>query len=389
MSLTRLCPVRRLSFGLVAALVAVGAMMVSCAGKGVDVREFDREVYTPAYASGFDIKGAEGRESVILTVRNPWQGADSVTTRLFIARGGEDAPSGFDGQVLRGDAERIVAMSSTHVAMLDAIGATDRITGVSGIDFITNPDIQARRDSIGDIGFEGNVNYELLVALDPDLVVLYAVRGASSMEGKLRELGIPYLYIGDYLEESPVGKAEWLVALAETVGMRETGEKMFSEIPVRYEALKKKVAGCATPAPKVMLNTPYGDTWFMPSTENYKARLIADAGGDYVYKKDTGNSSNPIDIEEAYMLTSESDVWLNVGTANTLAELKEACPKFADTRCFREGRVYNNTLRSTPAGGNDYYESGIVRPDLLLRDLVRIFHPELVEEEFVYYKQLK
>lgn len=370
-------------------LLAVGLMSVSGSHGGGDIREFDRLVYTPRFASGFDIRGAEGRESVILTVTNPWQGADSVTTRLFIARGGEEVPDGFEGQVLEGDAERIVAMSSSHIGMLDAISSAGNIAGVSGINFITNPTIQKRRDNIGDIGFEGNINYELLVSLDPDLVLLYAIRGSNSMEGKLRELGIPYLYVGEYLEESPLGKSEWLVALAETVGKREEGERIFAEIPVRYDSLRRVVAESALDAPSVMLNTPYGDSWFMPSTQSYMARLIADAGGDYIYKKDTGNASTPIDIEEAYLLTSQADVWLNVGSMHSLDELKEACPKFTDTRCVRNGYVYNNTLRINPTGGNDYYESGIVRADLVLRDLIKIFHPELVSEDFVYYKQLK
>ena len=145
----------------------------------------------------------------------------------------------------------------------------------------------------------------------------------------------------------------------------------------------------ALDAPSVMLNTPYGDSWFMPSTESYAVRLIEDAGGDYIYKKNTGNASTPIDMEEAYLLASTADMWLNVGMANSLDELRAACPKFADTRCFRNGDVYNNNARTNAAGGNDYFESAVVHPDLVLRDLVKIFHPELVEEPFVYYKQLK
>ena len=360
-----------------------------CHDKSSKLADFNRAVYTPEYASGFDIKGADGKKSVLVTVTNPWQGADSITTNLFIARDDEEVPADFTGQMLKGDAERIVCMSSTHIAMLDAIGETGRVVGVSGIDYISNPDIQARRDSIGDVGYEGNINYELLLSLDPDLVLLFGVNGASSAEGKLKETGIPFLYVGDYLEESPLGKAEWLVALSEVVGRRAEGEKVFVEIPVRYNALKQRVADNALDAPSVMLNTPYGDSWFMPSTENYAVRLITDAGGDYIYKKNTGNSSTPIDLEEAYLLASEADMWLNVGMANTLYELKAACPKFADTRCVRNGYVYNNNARTNAAGGNDYYESAVVNPDLLLRDLVKIFHPELVEEDFVYYKQLK
>lgn len=364
-------------------------VVAACGKKETKISDFNKEVYTPEYASGFKILGTDGGESVIIETSNPWQGADSITTRLFIARNGETAPEGFDGQVLNGDAKRVVAMSSTHIAMLDAVKEAGRVVGVSGIDYISNPDIQARRDSIGDVGYEGNINYELLMSLEPDLVLLYGVNGASSMEGKLKELGIPYMYVGDYLEESPLGKAEWLVALSEAVGKRADGEKVFDEIPVRYNVLKKKVADNVLDAPSVMLNTPYGDSWFMPSTESYVARLVKDAGGHYIYTKNTGNASAPVDLEEAYKLTSEADMWLNVGMANSLDELKASCPKFTDTRCFRNGDVYNNNARTNAAGGNDYYESGVVNPDLVLRDLIKIFHPELVKEEFVYYKQLK
>ena len=194
-----------------------------CHNKSSKLADFNRTVYTPEYASGFDIKGADGKKSVLVTVTIPWQGADSITTNLFIARDDEEVPADFTGQMLKGDAERIVCMSSTHIAMLDAIGETGRVVGVSGIDYISNPDIQARRDSVGDVGYEGNINYELLLSLDPDLVLLYGVNGASSMEGKLKELDIPFMYVGDYLEESPLGKAEWLVALSEVIGKRAEG----------------------------------------------------------------------------------------------------------------------------------------------------------------------
>lgn len=365
-------------------------LLAACNGKKTAyISDFSNQLYTPEYASGFSIKGADGYESSIITVTNPWQGADSITTQLFIARGGESAPEGFTGQVLEGDASRIVAMSSTHIAMLDAVGEAGRVVGVSGIDYISNPVISANRDSIGDVGYEGNINYELLISLDPDLVLLYGVNGASSMEGKLNELGIPFMYVGDYLEESPLGKAEWMVALSEVVGKRTEGEQVFGGIPVRYNDLKKRVADTVLDAPSVMLNTPYGDSWFMPSTESYVARLVKDAGGDYIYKKNTGNASLPIDLEEAYKLTSEADMWLNVGMANSLDELRTSCPKFSDTRCFRNGSVWNNNLKTNVAGGNDYYESAVVNPDILLRDLVKIFHPELVEEDFVYYRRLK
>ena len=354
--------------------------------------DFTTEVYTPAYASGFDIRGTERNAATLVTVRTPWQGGSGVEQHLLVLREGIEPPAGFDGQIVKAPVRHVVCMSSSHVAMFDAIGQIRRVCGVSGIDYISNAYVNEHRccGEVLDVGYDTNLNFERLAAMQPDLMLLYGVTGENTVvTGKLRELGIPYIYVGDYMEESPLGKAEWLVALAEVAGKRTEGEKVFAEIPVRYNALKKRVTDAAIDAPSVMLNTPYGDNWFMPSTESYVARLIKDAGGDYIYKKNTGNASAPIDLEEAYLLASQVDMWLHVGMANTLDELRAACPKFTDTRCFRNGYVYNNNARTNAAGGNDYYESAVVNPDLVLRDLVKIFHPELVAEDFVYYKQLK
>ena len=358
-----------------------------CHNKSSKLADFNRTVYTPEYASGFDIKGADGKKSVLVTVTNPWQGADSITTNLFIARDDEEVPADFTGQMLKGDAERIVCMSSTYIAMLDALGEPQRVVGVSGIDYISNPYVASHKEQIGDVGYDGNMNYERLLSLSPDIVLLFGVSGASAMEPKLRELGIPYAYMGEYLEQSPLGKAEWLVAVAEIAGMRERGEEVFREIPLRYDSLKT-LAAKAERKPVVMLNTPYGDSWLMAPPSSYVARLIADAGGQYVYTQDTGNQSRPIDTEEAYRLAEMSDCWINVGSAASLKELAEIVPKFMDTRPVREGRVYNNNRRTNPSGGNDYWESGVIHPDLILQDLIRIFHPELTDAEPTYYLSL-
>lgn len=368
------------------------ALLFSCSphrAQPDNLSEFSVPLYTPTEASGFSLTGKEGSQSTLLIISDPWQGADSVASSLFIARAGDEAPLAFTGQVLEGEAKRIAVTSSTHVAMLEALGATDRAVAVSGIDYITNPEILKRRDEIADIGYEGNFDYEALIAADPDIVLLYGVNGASSMEGKLKELQIPFIYIGDYVEQSPLGKAEWIVPIAEIIGQREKGEEEYTQISLRYEALRKKVAETVTESPKVMLNVPYGDSWFMPSTGSYVARLIKDAGADYVYTKETGNTSMPIDLEEAYTLASEADFWLNTDQMESLSMLAAKCPKFKNTEVMRAGRVYNNNLRSTPSRGNDFYESGAVRPDLILQDLVGIFHPELSAAPLFYYKKLK
>lgn len=377
---------------LVIGLFVLAITIVSCGGNGnSSVSTYADSIYLPEYASGFRILGAEGSSSVIIESVNPWQGADSVVTRLFIARDGEEPPQGFEGQIIEGNARRIVAMSSTHIAMLDVIGETARVVGVSGMDFISNDAVRSRRDSIGDVGYDGNVNYELLLSLQPDIILLYGTNGASGMEPKLKELGIPYVYIGEYLENSALGKAEWIVAVAEMVGKRDEGIKAFSAIPERYNAIREKAANCLkhSSRPKVMINLPYGDSWFMAPTGSYLVRLIEDAGGDYIYKKNNSNESRPIDLEEAFMLVSASDKWINVGQTRSLDELRKNYPKFAATKPVLSGEVYNTTGRVAATGANDYWERGVVEPDVVLRDMVMIFHPELADSDLVYYEKLK
>ena len=367
------------------ALLFAAVIVAGCTKSGG--HNYDKEIYKPKYASGFFITGADGSDSRLITVSNPWQGADSVYMSLLVLAEGDEAPAGFDGQVLKGPAQRVVCTSSSHVAMLDAIGAADRIVGVSGIDFISNKNVQSRKGEIADIGYDGAYDYESLVGADPDLVLLYGVTGASGLEGKLRELGIPYMYVGEYVEEDPLGKAEWVVPLAVATGLADKGKAVFEAIPPRYEAVKKRVADVAA-RPVVMLNTPYRDQWFMPSASSYMVRLVNDAEATYAYNKNTGNTSVPIDMEEAYALTDGADFWINTGTYSTLPALRAAFPKLADTGPFVNRRVFNNNRLSTANGGNDFYESSVVHPDLVLRDLVKIFHPDLVPEDFVYYQRL-
>lgn len=363
--------------------ILLAGVLSGCRGKAASSVVFTRAVYTPQYASGFDILGAEGWQSTVIRVRNPWQGAKEVEMAYFIARNGEKPPRDFRGGVIRAGAERIVCMSSTYIAMLDALGQVGRVVGVSGMEYISNPHVLARRDEIKDVGAE--INYESIVGLKPDLVLLYGVSDAlAATTDKMNELGIPYMYVGDYLEESPLGKAEWMVVLSELTDCRAAGERVFGAVPERYDALKRLVSG-VTRRPAVMLNTPWNDSWMMPSVNNFVVRLIRDAGGDYIYPKNTSHSSVAIGLETAYGLIRKADVWLNTGRVTSLAELLAVDEKFSDAKAVREKKVYNNNLRLTPGGGNDYWESGCVRPDVVLRDLIRILHPELLEEGDLYY----
>lgn len=348
---------------------------------------FNREVYIPEYAKGFKISGTEHTQSTLIEIFNPWQGAQDVAMTYFISRDNEQAPDGFTGQVIKAGAKRIVCMSSSYIAMLDVIGEVDRVAGVSGIQYISNPYILAHKNTIPDMGAE--MNYERLVALKPDVVLLYGIGDAQTgITEKLKELSIPYLYMGEYVEESPLGKAEWMVVLSEITDCREKGISIFQEIPKRYHALKA-LTDTISHRPTVMFNTPWNDSWVMPSTKSYMSQLVTDAGADYIYKDNDTNSSVTIGLETAYALIQKADYWINVGSVATLDELKAVNPKFADAKAVQQSTVYNNNQRMTPAGGNDFWESSVVRPDIVLRDLIQIFHPELLSDSLYYYQHLE
>lgn len=351
----------------------------------------DTVIYEPQWAEGFRIDGWKDRRSTILTVTNPWQGAKDVEYQLLIVRDGEEVPDWYEGQVFpHNHAKSIVTMSSSHVAMLDIIGEEDAITGVSGKDFIMSQNIKDRKDEVVDIGYDGNIDYEALVGINPEIVLLYGVAGPSAMEPKLKELGIPYIYIGDHVEQNPVGKAEWVIAVNELCRHYHTFEH-FYEISHTYDCIKAEMDSCTERRPKVMLNSPYNGVWFMPSVNNYMVRLIEDAGGDYIYKRNTSGFSQPIDMEEAYALMQEADIWINPGTATGMKELLSQMPRLADAPCVKNGKVYNNNLRMTPGGGNDFFESGVMKPGIILCDLIHIFHPSVAEGWLPsqYYRKLE
>ena len=349
---------------------------------------FKQDVYTPEYATGFKILGAKNAQSTLIQVSNPWQGAKNVTMSYFISRNGELPPQDSPDRPSPAGAQPhpYVCLPPTSPCSTPWDNV-DRIVAVSGINYIANPYILAHKDSIKDMGPE--MNYELLLGLKPDVVLLYGIGDAqTAVTDKLKELAIPYMYVGEYLEESPLGKAEWLVALSELTDSRDKGIDVFREIPKRYQALKDLTASVEQ-RPTVMFNTPWNDSWVMPSTQSYMVQLVTDAGADYIYKENTSNSSAPIGLETAYGLIQKADYWINVGTASTLDELKNMNPKFADAKSVRDKTVYNNNLRITATGGNDYWESAVVRPDVVLRDLIHIFHPELISDSTYYYRHLE
>ncbi len=372
-------------------ILTITAIVCSCGRRNAPF-EPGEMFYQPSYAEGFAIYEA-GENSRAIRITDPWQGANGVEQWVFVSQNGEEPPRDFDGTVLRSSARRIICMSSSYVAFISHLGAGDRIVGVSGAGFISDSLISERwkAGDVADIGYETNLNFELIASLRPDLMLIYGVADdGGQVTGKYREMGIPYVFVGDYLEETPLGKAEWMVAIAEMCGLFDRGTEAFAAISSSYDRLKHAAEGY-TDRPEVMLNAPYRDTWYVPGDLNYMVQLIRDAGGRYICSGTDSRDSRPINIEEAYAYMQKVDYWLNTNHYQALADLLADNPRFAATPPVRLGHVFNNNARVTESGGSDFWESGVVRPDAVLRDLIRILHPGEFPQDstLYYYKQLR
>lgn len=350
-------------------------------------------LYQPRYAAGFAVYEAGEGGGTVLRITDPWQGAEGVEQWVFIPHDGEKAPENFTGTALQGPPRRIICMSSSYTAFLGELGAADRIVGVSGAGFITDSLLAARwrAGDIADVGYEANLDFETIAALKPDLMLIYGIASGDDgvMTGKLREMGVPCVFVGEYLETSPLGRAEWIVALGAMTGLAE-GVERFEAIESAYNDLKAEAAAL-TGRPEVMFNAPYRDVWYVPGDRNYMVEMVRDAGGRYVCRGVDSRDSRPVDIEEAFVAMQRADYWIHTNHYSTLAALLADNPRFAAAPPVVKGRVYNNNARTTPAGGSDFWESGVVRPDLVLRDLMLILHPgELpATSRLYYYKKLQ
>lgn len=367
-------------------LTIVACIGVGCGSSGkVDPTRFANEDYTPKHATGFSIS-TDNEGNSLLRVTRPWQGEEVAEQQLAIFNS-EEAARGYRGEYIIGHAERIICMSTSYVAMLDELSMTQCIAGVSGKQYVMNEEVR-QNPNICDVGYDTNLDFESMLLSEADLVILYGVTAENNaLTAKLKELSIPYIYFGDYTEQSPLGKAEWLVAMSEIVGCRERGEELFSAIEERYEAVLHNVKP-STERRKVMLNLPYQDVWYMPADDSYLVRLINDAGGDYVFKgRNPHSGSKGISLEEAIELVAEADIWLNVGQCTTLDEIGSVAPLFAQMEVVKRGEIYNNNRRRSADGGSDFWESAIVRPDVVLNDLVRIMQGR--SDSLYYHHKLK
>ena len=328
-----------------------------------------------------------------IKIINPWQGAINVSQTYYLMQRGSELPEGADSsKVIFIPLTKIVCMSTTHLAMISALHEENTIAGVSGTDFIYSPALNSRVDKglIMDVGYEANLNKELILKIKPDLIMIYGIGSESAgYVGKLKELGTKVIINADYLETDPLGRAEWIKLFGALFCRENSADSIFSSEVAEYNKLKAFVNGNITHRPTVMLGLPFKDTWYISPGNSFISKLIEDAGGDYLWKDTESSVSMPYGLENVYLRAMKADFWLNIGSVNSRNEILYVDQRLNDLPCFKNDSLFNNNKRTTVKGGNDFWESGSLYPHLLLRDLATILHPELFSDhELTYYRKI-
>ncbi len=342
------------------------------------------------YARGFHIE--ERNEWTRLTVFNPWAQAQNVSANYYLVdKEGVIADTLIGQNVIRTPVTRVVCLSTTHLAFLDALGVDEAVVGISGSRYVSGASYRKRLDAgmLPDVGYGQNLNYELMVSLHPDLVMIYGV--GSEVTGniqKLKELNIPVILVAEYLEETPLGKAEWIRFVGALFQKEPEAVDYFNRVKDEYGRLKQKLEGIQE-KPKILVGSPYKDTWWVPGGNSYLANLIADAGGQYLGKENLSHESYAISFENALIWGNEADIWIHMGNMTSRAEIIAADSRFGELNVFVHGNIYNNIKRLGVHGGNDFWESGTVNPHRILNDLIAIFHPQYAEGGIYYYQEIK
>lgn len=346
--------------------------------------------HTPRYAKNFEITHFPTHR--IATIRNVQRGSKATHQYALVPKGAAlpELPKGIT--VIRTPVERVVVMETVYIGYLDALGKLDTIIGAATADYISNTTVHARIQDgrIQKVQIGAALNIERMLLLQPDLI-LTSISGdpAFDIPAKLARSGLPVVLSAGYMEQHPLARSEWIKFIAAFFDAGDFAAQTFDGIATRYEALRQTVDQIEL-RPTLFCGAPYSGAWHMASGESYTAQAIRDAGGDYLWADVPGSGAIPLDIERVFLKAAHADIWLNPSFYRSYNELFGADARFQKFNAAQAGQVFNNTKQRTTSGGNPIWESGIVHPDDVLADLIKIFHPELMPDwEFIYYEQLK
>lgn len=328
----------------------------------------------------------------LINVTRPWKDA-KVQFQYVLVQCGTPTPAGFKPeQVVQVPARSVIALSTTHLVQLEKLGLLDRLVGVNDFKIVTTPAVlkQIQANKLAEVGSPGSPNVEKILELTPDLVTSYGT-GNPQSDGyaKLLEAGLKVGMVSEYMEPSPLGQAEWIKFLALFFNREAVAERSFAQVEQRYQQVAAQVKAVRT-KPTVFSGFSNKGTWYVPGGDSYVAKLLKDAGASYIWADDRTSGSLNLSFEQVYDRASTAQYWLNGSqkwqTRQAVIQDDRRYEKFASVQA---GNLHSPILRVNAQGGNDYWQSGIANPDVILADLVKVFHPELLpEHQFVYYKKL-
>lgn len=378
---------RKLEFYQYPALLAVG--LASFIGIAATLAA-STDTRTPRYASNFEITQFPTHR--IATIRTTPQQPTPTHQYALVPRNGSLPELPDNVTVIRTPVERVVVMETVYIGYLNALGKLETIVGAATVDYISNATIRSRieKGSIQTVQIGAALNIERLLLLQPDLILTsISSTPPFDMPANLDRSGLPIVRSAGYIEQHPLARLEWIKFIAAFFDADDQAYKSFDAIAARYEALCQIIAPFKQ-RPTVFCGAPYAGAWHMAAGDSYTARAIRDAGGNYLWANIPGSSAIPLDTERVFLKAAHGDIWINPGYYSTQHALYGADQRFQKFQAAHTGQIFNNTKQRTAAGGNPIWENGIVRPDDVLADLIKIFHPELMPDwKFIYYERLQ
>lgn len=336
------------------------------------------------YAKGFQIHTFEGYKTI--TLKNPWPGTDKTFTYALVEKNGSlPNPEKYDA-VVEVPLKRIVVTSTTHIPSLEMLGENEALVGFPSLDYISSEKTRQRisEGKITELGKNEDINTEILIDLAPDAVIGFAIDGNNSTFATIEKTGIPVLYNSDWTETSPLGKAEWIKFFGVLFDKEKEADSIFKTIETEYISAKK-IASETKETPTVISGAMYKDVWYMPQGESWGAQFIADANGDYLWKDSKGTGGLSLSLESVLDKGNEAKFWIGPGQFTTMNEMKAANEIYSQFAAFKAGNVYSYSLKKGTTGGVIYFELAPNRPDLVLKDLIKILHPELLPTHELYF----
>ncbi len=343
------------------------------------------------YAKGLAIYPYE--KFTIVKVLQPWAGAQKDFTYILYKDNSLVIPDSLRKfPNVKVPLERVVTTSTTHLPSLVALGEEKTLVGFPGLDYISSQPIRdlINADMVKELGQNEQLNTELVLDLEPTAIVAFAMDENNTALHTIEQSGIPIIYNGDWVEQTPLGKAEWIKLFGALYGKEAEAKLFFDNVVKNYTNVLELVKDVKE-YPTVMSGAMYQDVWYLPQGQSWVAMYFKDAKADYLWKDSEGTGSLSLSFEAVYDKAAKAKYWINPAQFETLEAMQQANPHYAQFDAFKSKNVFSFAPKKGEKGGSIFYEYGPNRPDLILKDLVYIFHPEVLPSDYTptFYEQLK